>query len=204
VIILKTEEVAVYLTVCLKTCNTLNSSNHTLVLAGMNPVEFSQVMMSDIAPGQIVIVAFVENKCAIYTIDSQHRPFQIAGTRDFLLDAKSFQDLTIEYRRTIFDIQFILKQVFTELTLQEMTACQYLSAWEWEIKEAIVQEKYNFNQMISLCQESLLQLPNSNLSQKLINKLKNLKRPKNNQVQEQYIDWGDYEIKSQIEKAATD
>lgn len=204
VIALKIDDVTVYLTVCLKTCNALDSTKHTLVLAGIPSIDFSQVMMPEIAPGQIVIVAFVENKCAIYTLDGQNRPFQVAGTRDYLLDAQSYRDLTFEYRKTIFEIQFILMQIFTELTLQEMAICQYLSEWEWKIKEVTVPGKYTFDQMVLLCQESLLQLPNSNLNQKLIKKLQTIKRPKTNQIKEQYIDWGDYDIKNQIEKAATD
>lgn len=204
VIALKIDDVTVYLTVCLKTCNALDSAKHTLVLSGIPSIDFSQVMMPEIAPGQIVIVAFAENKCAIYTLDGQNRPFQVAGTRDYLLDAQSYRDLTFEYRKTIFEIQFILMQIFTELTLQEMAICQYLSEWEWRIKEVTVPGKYTFDQMVLLCQESLLQLPNSNLNQKLIKKLQTIKRPKTNQIKEQYIDWGDYDIKNQIEKAATD
>jgi len=175
-----------------------------LVLAGLPSIDFAQVMMPEIAPGQIVIIAFAENKCAIYTLDGQNRPFQVAGTRDYLLDAQSYRDLTFEYRKTIFEIQFILMQIFAELTLQEMAICQYLSEWEWKIKEVTVPGKYTFDQMILLCQESLLQLPNSNLSQKLIKKLQAIKKPKTNQIKEQYIDWGDYDIKNQREKAATD
>lgn len=201
--VLKIDDVTVYLTVCLK-MDKLNDLQHTLILSGLPPINFTQVMMPKLIPGQIVIAAFVENNCSIYVLDSQFVPFQIVGTRDFLIDASFYKDLTTDYKRTIFEIQFIFKQIFSELTLQEMDDCKYLSEWEYKSKETIVSEKYNFNEMILYCQESLIQLPGANVNKRMYEKLQSIKRPRKKYLSEPYINWGNYDIKSQTTTIAID
>lgn len=203
-ILLKFNNVDVYLTICLKT-NKCNGTEYVLSLAGLDEIYFSQVMMPNISPGQFVIIAFDENKKhSIYILDQKNCPFQVVGTRDLLLDACFYTDLTREFNRTIFDIQFILKQMFLELTVQEMIDCSYLSDWELAVKELAIPEKYDFEEMILLCQNSLKSLPDVVACNKLREKLKVIKKPKNKYSHEQYVDWGDYFIKSQTTKVATD
>lgn len=201
--VLKIDDVTVYKTVCLK-IDKLNDLQHTLILSGLPSISFSQVMMPKLMPGQIVIAAFVENNYSIYILDSQFVPFQIVGTRDFLIDASFYKDLTIDYKRTIFEIQFIFKQIFSELTLQEMDDYKYLSEWERKIKETIIPEKYNFNEMILYCQESLIQLPDNNVNKKMYEKLQTIKRPRKKYLSEQYINWDNYNIKNQTTTTAID
>jgi len=201
--VLKIDDVTVYITVCLK-IDKLNDLQHTLILSGLPSISFSQVMMPKLMPGQIVIAAFVENNYSIYVLDSQFVPFQIVGTRDFLIDASFYKDLTIDYKRTIFEIQFIFKQIFSELTLQEMDDYKYLSEWERKIKETIIPEKYNFNEMILYCQESLIQLPDNNVNKKMYEKLQTIKRPRKKYLSEQYINWDNYNIKNQTTTTAID
>lgn len=200
---LKIDDVIVYITVCLK-IDKLNDLQHTLILSGLPSISFSQVMMPKLMPGQIVIAAFVENNYSIYVLDNQFVPFQIVGTRDFLIDASFYKDLTIDYKRTIFEIQFVFKQIFSELTLKEMDDCKYLSEWELKIKETIIQEKYNFNEMILFFQESLIQLPDNNINKKMYEKLQSIKRPRKKHLSEPYINWDNYNIKNQTTTTAID
>jgi dsDNA-specific endonuclease/ATPase MutS2 len=73
---------------------------------------------------------------------------------------------------------------------------EYLSEWECKIKETIIPNKYNFNDMLLYCQESLSQLPDTDVNKKISKKLQSIKRPRKKYLSEQFINWCGYDIKN--------
>jgi hypothetical protein len=182
---------------CLCSYKNVNLTN--VELLGLESISFSWIMTPEIHPGQLIVVV---GESAFYTLDSQHRPFQIAGTRDLLLDVDTYVDLTENYQNVLSDVQHILLHAFSALSLQEMNSCAYLKEWEWEIKERVIRNKMTFSEIKSTCVQSLLDLPNENISSKIRKALSEVK--KSRKKIEFYIDWGDYNITSQKLKIATD
>jgi len=191
-----------YLTLCLNTYYGGQSSKPPLMLAGVPFLDFSWVMAPEIAAGQLVIVVIQAGKTALYTLDANKRPFQVAGTRDLLLNIREYHDLTRTHLSVLCDVRSILEQVFSSLSLQEMYYCDYLSEWEWEVKNRVVSVKASFSEILAVCEETLETLPNKNLNQRLVKVLKSLKKTRGKPKYDTYVDWEHYPVRSQTEKPA--
>lgn len=187
-----------YLTICLRSYEHAQKTN--IELLGLPSTSLSWIMTPEIHPGQLIIIV---NETTLYTIDSQCRPFQITGTRDLLLDTRTYIDLIENYQNVLSDLQSILRQIFLSLSLQEMSSCEYLVNWEWKIKEEAIANKMSFNEIKAFCFNSLNDLPNKDLSLKLKKALNEVKKSRKKSF-EPHIDWGDYNITNQKLTPAND
>jgi hypothetical protein len=170
------KNVDVYSTICLKSHKS-NAIEHELWLSGMPIINFKQVMMPNIFVGENIIVACSECKISTYKLDNIRRPFQISGTRDLLIDANSFQDLTSEYTKTIYYANFILTNLFMELTLEEIEDNPNLIDWECLIKETSIPNKFNFEKIKELCLDKLPVLQKNNCINRLEKKITQIEKP---------------------------
>lgn len=191
----------VYLTICFQRSKGINIK-YTFNHVNIPQIEFHWIMTPEMVPGQFLIVAQREDKTALYTLDSNNKPFQISGTRDLLLDAEAYDDLTIEYRQILSNVHGVLNQIFMNLSIQEMYHYSVLSEFEWLVKEAAINQRMTFTQIVDFCYCVISNLEDKVLSSKLEKSLKGTHR-KNIKIIEPFVDWSGYGIKSQTTTFAT-
>lgn len=154
-------------------------------------------MLPEIQPGQTVIVATnqEERLSSLYILDIENSPYQIAGTRDLLIDAEDYVDLRGEYTQVVSDLESVFWAAYEPLTLQEMGCCAYLRDWEHQVKSIVVRQKMPLAQIIKTCEQTIAEYPNPKLSSRIMDGVKTVKRAKKKHWC--HINWGEYDIKLQ-------
>lgn len=181
----------------------MDNSLTPIKLAGINQSITFFIITPKIVPGQRLILVQTPESNALYTLDKFHTPFQIAGTRDLLLDADKYQDLTQNYQATLYHTQRILNAVFENLSMNDMLNNTYLSDIEWEIKEQALLHNMNFKDVCNLCIFKFNNISDKRLRDLILMVINRIKYKKT-KADIFYVNWGDYNIRNQIEIPAID
>jgi hypothetical protein len=187
----------VWVSVCLNSIHGQTWKKQSVEISGLPTIEFSWIMLPEIQPGQTVIAAInqEERLSSLYILDIENCPYQIAGTRDLLLDSEFYIDLRGEYTQVVSDLEAVFWSAYEPLTLQEMSCCSYLRDWEQQVKSIAVRQKMSMAQIIKICEQTIAEYPNPKLSSRIIDGVKIVKRVKKKPWC--HINWGEYDLKLQ-------